>query len=55
MRLPEVLQAHSSDSRGTLHEGHQKISLLPGEKLLSGENVLSNFCIDPLAVGGTGI
>jgi hypothetical protein len=49
MRLPEFPQAHSSESRGTLQEGHQKMSLLPGEK------VLSDFCIDPVAVGGTGI
>ncbi len=55
MRLPELPQAQSSDSRGTLQEGHQKISLLPGEKLLSGESVLSDFCIDPLAVGRTDI
>jgi hypothetical protein len=49
MRLPELPQAHSSESRGTLQEGHQKISLLPGE------NVLSDFCIDPVAVSSAGI
>lgn len=49
MRVPGLPQAHLSESRGTIHEGHQKISLLPGE------NVLSVFCIDSIAVRGTGI
>jgi hypothetical protein len=49
MRVPIPPQAHLSESKGTIHEGHQKISLLPGE------NVLSVFCIDPIAVGGRGI
>ncbi len=49
MRLPELPQAHFSESRGTLQEGHQKMSVLPGEK------VLSVFCMDLIGVVCTGI
>ncbi len=55
MSLPELPQAHPSESRGTLQEGHQKISVLPGEKVLSAFRILFVFCIDPSAVVSTDI